>query len=73
MKHVYVRRPGLTFSSWTLVTSCFSHQDPIHFFMNSLAIYWMAPPVLQLLGPVPFMTFYIASTLSNHIRQKKTR
>ncbi|KZW03932.1 rhomboid-domain-containing protein [Exidia glandulosa HHB12029] len=52
---------------WTLVTSCFSHQAPIHLLMNSLAIYWMAPTVLQLLGPVPFMTFYIATGVAANV------
>ncbi|KAG1753828.1 uncharacterized protein EDB91DRAFT_1234210 [Suillus paluster] len=54
---------------WTLITSCFSHQDIEHALFNGLSFYFMAPGVMQVLGNSRFLGLYflggIASSLTS--------
>jgi membrane associated rhomboid family serine protease len=56
---------------WTLITSCFSHQDIEHALFNGLSFYFMAPAVMQVLGNSRFLGLYflggIASSLTSLI------
>ncbi|KAI0346922.1 rhomboid-domain-containing protein [Trametopsis cervina] len=45
---------------WTLLTCCFSHSGTGHIFMNAFTFYFLAPPVLQLLGARSFLALYLA-------------
>lgn len=47
-----------SFVRWTLLTSCFSHMDTTHALFNGLTFYFMAPPVMQLLGSRHFLGLY---------------
>ncbi|KAI0356608.1 hypothetical protein OH77DRAFT_1423549 [Trametes cingulata] len=44
---------------WTLVTSCFSHEQPMHLLFNGFTFYFMAPTVLSILGNVGFLGLYL--------------
>ncbi|KAI0313818.1 hypothetical protein OF83DRAFT_1175311 [Amylostereum chailletii] len=44
---------------WTLLTSCFSHKDFDHILMNGVTFFFMAPPVLQILGNARFLALYL--------------
>ncbi|CDO74035.1 hypothetical protein BN946_scf185043.g85 [Trametes cinnabarina] len=46
---------------WTLVTSCFSHEDSMHILFNGFTFYFMAPAVLSILGNVGFLGLYLGS------------
>ncbi|KAF8592523.1 hypothetical protein K439DRAFT_1625883 [Ramaria rubella] len=50
---------------WTLLTSCFSNQATTHILMNALTFYFMAPPVLQILGNVSFLTLYLGGGIAS--------
>lgn len=56
-------RPGKpstqTCHSYTLLTSCFSHEDSMHLFFNGFTFYFMAPHVLGILGNVSFLGLYL--------------
>jgi len=52
---------------WTLLTSCFSHQDTFHFLFNSIALYTIAPTVLAALGNARFVGFYLASGVISNL------
>jgi rhomboid-like protein len=43
------------------VTSCFSHEGTGHILMNMASLYFMAGPVIGLLGNVGFVTLYLFS------------
>ncbi|GJE84614.1 rhomboid-domain-containing protein [Phanerochaete sordida] len=44
---------------WTLLTASFSHEGVMHIFTNAFTFYFMAPPVLQLLGNSGFLALYL--------------
>ncbi|KIP12854.1 hypothetical protein PHLGIDRAFT_97577 [Phlebiopsis gigantea 11061_1 CR5-6] len=44
---------------WTLVTSAFSHAGIGHILVNAFTYYFMAPPVLALLGNSGFLALYL--------------
>ncbi|TFY52391.1 hypothetical protein EVJ58_g10044 [Rhodofomes roseus] len=46
---------------WTVLTSCFSHEDTSHILVNAFSFYFMAPTVLQMLGNARFLTFYMGA------------
>ncbi|KAI3596780.1 serine protease family [Moniliophthora roreri] len=48
---------------WTLVTAMFSQKDLGHFFFNGFAFFFMARPVLQMLGSKSFLGLYFAGGL----------
>ncbi|KAI0069030.1 rhomboid-domain-containing protein [Artomyces pyxidatus] len=43
---------------WTVLASCFSHQDLTHIFMNGFTYFFMAPTVLRILGNTRFLALY---------------
>ncbi|KAF8520120.1 hypothetical protein JB92DRAFT_2668760, partial [Gautieria morchelliformis] len=52
---------------WTLLTACFSNQATSHIFMNALTFYFMAPPVLQILGNVSFLALYLGGGIASSL------
>ncbi|KAI0721848.1 hypothetical protein C8T65DRAFT_704928 [Cerioporus squamosus] len=44
---------------YTLLTSCFSHEDSMHLLFNGFTFYFMAPHVLGMLGNVSFLGLYL--------------
>ena len=44
---------------YTLLTSCFSHEDTTHILFNGFTFYFMAPLVISILGNVGFLTLYL--------------
>ncbi|RPD61898.1 hypothetical protein L226DRAFT_613256 [Lentinus tigrinus ALCF2SS1-7] len=44
---------------YTLLTSCFSHEDSMHLLFNGFTFYFMAPHVLGILGNVSFLGLYL--------------
>ncbi len=46
-------------TSYTLLTSCFSHEDVMHLAFNGFTFYFMAPHVLGILGNVSFLGLYL--------------
>ncbi|KIK08582.1 hypothetical protein K443DRAFT_563619 [Laccaria amethystina LaAM-08-1] len=48
---------------WTPVTSCFSHKDVGHIFFNGFTFFFMAQPVLQMLGGRSFVFLYMGGGL----------
>jgi len=48
---------------WTPLTSCFSHEDLPHILFNGFTFFFMAKPVLQLLGSRQFVFLYLGGGL----------
>ncbi|KAH7930312.1 rhomboid-domain-containing protein [Leucogyrophana mollusca] len=44
---------------WTLVTSCFSHQDVSHALFNGLTFFFMGPAVMGIMGNKRFLGLYL--------------
>ncbi|WOO81320.1 Rhomboid protein 1, mitochondrial [Vanrija pseudolonga] len=44
---------------WTLITSCFSHQNSTHILFNMLSLYFIAPSVAGLIGTSAFLGLYL--------------
>jgi rhomboid-like protein len=53
-------------SSWTLVTSSFSHADPGHALFNGLTFWFLAPTALSVLGNAQFLVLYLGSASTPH-------
>ncbi|GAA5874838.1 hypothetical protein JCM16303_003002 [Sporobolomyces ruberrimus] len=49
---------------WCLLTSAFSHEGTGHLAFNMITLFFMAPPVLAMLGNVGFLSLYLFSGLS---------
>ncbi|GAA5844036.1 hypothetical protein JCM3766R1_004054 [Sporobolomyces carnicolor] len=49
---------------WCLLTSAFSHEGTSHLAFNMITLFFMAPPVLSMLGNVGFLSLYLFSGLS---------
>lgn len=47
----------------TLLTSAFSHRDPIHLFVNCFSVYFFAPQMAVVLGTTNFLTLYIGGSI----------
>ncbi|KAI0771890.1 hypothetical protein BD413DRAFT_475177 [Trametes elegans] len=45
----------------TLITSCFSHSGFLHIFMNGFTYWFLAPPVMSMLGNARFLGLYLGS------------
>ncbi|KAG1780222.1 hypothetical protein EV702DRAFT_1081486 [Suillus placidus] len=52
---------------WTLITSCFSHQDIEHALFNGLSFYFMAPGVMQVLGNSRFLGLYFLGGIASSV------
>ena len=48
---------------WTLLTSAFSHIDPIHLFVNMLALWVFGRDVLQIVGRLAFLHLYVVGAI----------
>ncbi|KAF8803826.1 rhomboid-domain-containing protein [Phlegmacium glaucopus] len=48
---------------WTPLTSCFSHQDLSHILFNGFTFFFMAQPMLQILGSRQFIFLYLGGGL----------
>ncbi|KDR74534.1 hypothetical protein GALMADRAFT_250548 [Galerina marginata CBS 339.88] len=48
---------------WTPLASCFSHRDWSHILLNGFTFFFMAPPVLQMLGSRQFIFLYFGGGL----------
>ncbi|KDQ17589.1 hypothetical protein BOTBODRAFT_105664 [Botryobasidium botryosum FD-172 SS1] len=44
---------------WTVLTACFSHEGTGHILLNAMSFYFMAPPVLAILGNTAFLALYL--------------
>lgn len=52
---------------WTLVTSCFSHEDIQHALFNGISFYFMAPGVMQALGNSRFLGLYFLGGIASSV------
>lgn len=52
---------------WTLVTSCFSHKDIAHILFNGFTFFFMAKPVLHMLGSRQFLVLYLGSGIAANL------
>ncbi|KAF8639991.1 hypothetical protein AX17_001237 [Amanita inopinata Kibby_2008] len=52
---------------WTLVTSCFSHKDFAHILFNGFTFFFMAKPVLHMLGSGQFLLLYLGSGVAANL------
>ncbi|KAJ1311067.1 hypothetical protein OPQ81_009571 [Rhizoctonia solani] len=44
---------------WTLLTACFSHEMTGHLLVNGMSFWFMAPPVMRMLGNSAFLALYL--------------
>lgn len=49
---------------WTIITSTFSHSGAAHFLLNAVTFFYMAPPVIQMLGNTSFLALYLIGGIS---------
>lgn len=59
--------------SWCLLTSAFSHEGTGHLAFNMITLFFMAPPVLAMLGNVGFLSLYLFSVCSSFALLPKLR
>jgi membrane associated rhomboid family serine protease len=51
-------------SWWQVITSTFTHEATIHIALNMFALYFLGPPLEQLLGRLRFITLYVVSGIA---------
>jgi membrane associated rhomboid family serine protease len=51
-------------SWWQVVTSGFTHVSTVHIALNMFALYFLGPPLEQVLGRVRFLALYLVSLLT---------
>lgn len=49
---------------WQVITSVFTHISPLHLAVNMLALYFIGPPLEQVLGRVRFLALYVVSGIT---------
>jgi membrane associated rhomboid family serine protease len=49
---------------WQVVTSVFTHVEPLHIGLNMLTLYFLGPPVEAILGRARFLALYLVSGLA---------
>jgi membrane associated rhomboid family serine protease len=49
---------------WQVVTSVFTHVEPLHIGLNMLTLYFLGPPVEMVLGRARFLALYLVSGLT---------
>jgi membrane associated rhomboid family serine protease len=49
---------------WQVITSVFTHVQPLHIGLNMLTLYFLGPPVEAVLGRARFLALYLASGLA---------
>ncbi|KAF8897284.1 hypothetical protein BD779DRAFT_364932 [Infundibulicybe gibba] len=52
---------------WTLATSCFSHENLSHILFNGFTFFFMARPVLSLLGSRKFIFLYMGGGMAANL------
>lgn len=50
---------------WVLFSACISHSDLQHFAFNMLSLFFMATPVLALIGPSTFLALYFGAGMAS--------
>ena len=55
----YTHAHSQTYCRWTLATACFSHKDWAHILFNGFTFFFMAQPVLNMLGSRQFIFLYL--------------
>ncbi|KAF8707729.1 Rhomboid protein, partial [Rhizoctonia solani] len=50
---------------WTLLTACFSHEMTGHLLVNGMSFWFMAPPVMQILGNSAFLALYLGGGIAS--------
>ena len=64
MRHFTSGEPQLLAGRWwTLLTSCFSHQDTMHFGVNMLTFALTAPAIVPIIGAPNLVSLYIGAGL----------
>jgi len=56
-----------TSSRWTMLTSCFSQSSTTHLLFNGFTYFFMARPVLSMLGNKQFLILYLGGGLVSSI------
>ncbi|MCW2753961.1 MAG: rhomboid family intrarane serine protease [Marmoricola sp.] len=57
--------PGVaTGAPWQVITSAFAHVEPLHIGLNMLALYFLGPPLEQILGRARFLAVYLVSAIA---------
>ncbi|EJD01069.1 rhomboid-domain-containing protein [Fomitiporia mediterranea MF3/22] len=49
---------------WSIIGSTFSHNNAGHILLNCMSFYFMAPPIVNLIGNTSFMTLYFFGGIS---------
>lgn len=52
---------------WTMLTSAFSHLDPMHLIFNMIGLYVFGRPVESVLGPVKMVALYVIGALGGSL------
>ncbi|KAJ1677267.1 hypothetical protein EV182_006523 [Spiromyces aspiralis] len=50
---------------WTMLTSAFSHTDPMHLLVNMIVLQSFGPPLAMMLGSGRFLAFYTLSAIGS--------
>ncbi|CAE6353425.1 unnamed protein product [Rhizoctonia solani] len=50
---------------WTLLTACFSHEMTGHLLVNGMSFWFMAPPVMRMLGNSAFLALYLGGGIAS--------
>lgn len=50
-------------AGWQVITSMFTHAEPLHIGFNMLALWFLGPPLEMVLGRARFLTIYLVSGL----------
>lgn len=59
-----VQVPGVSTGSWwQVITSAFTHVEPLHIGLNMLALYFLGPALEQVLGRTRFLAIYFVSAI----------
>lgn len=59
-----VQVPGVSTGSWwQVITSAFTHVEPLHIGLNMLALYFLGPALEQVLGRARFLAIYFVSAI----------
>lgn len=52
---------------WEIITSVFSHQQPVHLLLNMLVLYFLGPQLEAILGRARFLALYLLSGLTGSV------
>lgn len=52
---------------WQIITSVFSHQQPVHLLLNMLVLYFLGPQLEAILGRTRFLALYLLSGLTGSV------